>query len=112
MNAGELQGRRRFLAWLITLVQFAESNRPGSVLVSALRPHIARMERAKNNHKVGPDGKPMRGNATLIMQVPDEAYLDLKKDDEAGDLWVLVRVRRKMIERFESPVLMPGEKAR
>jgi len=99
-----------FLRFLVELLSFARKHYPKRVLCSPFRTHVVLAQRAKNSHHVDLGGKPARGHGTVTMMIEDEAILDLKKPDDEGDLWVLVRVRRSVLDRFDSPVKLVHER--
>jgi len=47
--------------------------------------------------------------AYLTMAVPDEVVKGLRGRPEERDLLVLVRVPRQVLQRADSPIVLPGE---
>lgn len=95
--------------YLEKLLAFARKTARGKLLVSGLRPLVVSTERSKDRRLVPVRGRPMRAPGFVTLQLDDDAVRDLSPQGEGEDAWFLVRCRRSVLDRFESPILSPEE---
>lgn len=96
------------LAALVDLLTYAEQNAPRNVALQHFPAMIAKLRRAKDPHRVNGSDSGQRPPGVAILRLPDEAIRNLKSDEP--DTWILVRVRRSVVDRHASPIVLPGER--
>lgn len=95
------------LAALVDLLTYAEQNAPRNVALQHFPAMIAKLRRARDPHRInGSTGGRPPGLA--LLRLPDEAIQNLKSTEP--DTWILVRVRRSVVDRHASPIVLPGER--
>lgn len=96
--------------YLEKLLAFCRRNGRGKYRITGLRPLVESTERAKDPHKINPrTGKPMRGPGIVTLRMDDEAVQDLDHTSDGDSAWFLLRIRRSVLDRFASPIKLPGE---
>lgn len=86
---------------------------PRKLLAYALETYPERVELAPVEQLVLESARqnPKRP-AYLKLAVPDELVKQLRGRRPAQDLVLLVRLPREVVERAESPIILPGEEAK
>lgn len=88
---------------ILSLAQFAQDSYPDKLRWIPLQVvHLARQGKVRN------DGT--RRGARLTLEVPDDMIKNIKGDKDQMNVYSLLVIDREVTERFESPILAPGEK--
>lgn len=95
--------------YLLGVLRFARKNYPTRVLVVGMRPHVARTRTKGPEQRVnGTPEAAMVSGQVLLHKLPPDFIHALR--DPNGELIFIVRIRRSVIERMESPIALPAEK--
>jgi len=99
MNQRELAG--------FMVAMFAAAHQD-EVLISGVRPLVARVRRMKSDHSINRfSGKPQAPRPGIVtLRLADEACIDLMHPNiDVADAWFIVRVRRDVLDRMASPII-------